>query len=84
MIKEEMIRSVFDILRNMYYEDIEFFYGFLKQYAEKKGIKVSSSENTLRDQNIAIIQFYLPTLSDKHLGLVKGFIHGIVEGERRT
>lgn len=38
MDKEEMIQAVSDILRKMYYEDVEFFYGFLTQYAKRKGI----------------------------------------------
>lgn len=39
MDKEEMIQAVSDTLRKMYYEDVEFFYGFLNQYASRKGIR---------------------------------------------
>lgn len=40
MNKEEMINAVSDALRKMYYEDVEFFYGFLIKYANRKGIKL--------------------------------------------
>ena len=40
MSREEMIQAVSDTLRKMYYEDIDFFYGFLIQYASKKGVRV--------------------------------------------
>ena len=40
MSREEMIQAVSDTLRKMYYEDIDFFYGFLIQYAGKKGVRV--------------------------------------------
>ena len=39
MEKEEMIQAVSDILRKLYYEDVDFFYGFLTQYANRKGIR---------------------------------------------
>lgn len=38
MSKEEMIQKATDILQKMYYEDVEFFYGFLNQYASRKGM----------------------------------------------
>ena len=38
MSKEDMISAVSDALRKMYYEDVEFFHGFLIQYANRKGI----------------------------------------------
>lgn len=40
MNKEEMINAVSDALRKMYYEDVEFFHGFLIKYANRKGIKL--------------------------------------------
>ena len=40
MSKEEMIQKATDILQKMYYEDVEFFHGFLIQYADRKGIRV--------------------------------------------
>lgn len=40
MSKEGMIQAASDIMRKLYYEDVEFFYGFLNQYANRKGIKV--------------------------------------------
>lgn len=40
MSKEEMIQNATDILQKMYYEDVEFFHGFLIQYADRKGIRV--------------------------------------------
>lgn len=39
MSRREMIESVSDTLHKMYYEDVEFFYGFLTQYANRKGIR---------------------------------------------
>jgi hypothetical protein len=39
MEKEKMIEEVKDVLRKMYYEDVEFFYKFVTGFAEKKGIK---------------------------------------------
>ena len=38
MSKEEMIQKATDILQKMYYEDVEFFHGFLNQYASRKGM----------------------------------------------
>lgn len=38
--KEEMIGKVAAILRQLYYEDIAFFCGFVAKLAEKKGISV--------------------------------------------
>ena len=39
MSKEEMIQAASNILRKMYYEDVDFFYGFLTQYTNRKGIR---------------------------------------------
>lgn len=39
MTKDEMIQAASDIMQKMYYEDVEFFYGFLTQYANRKGIR---------------------------------------------
>ena len=39
MSRLEMIESVSDTLHKMYYEDVEFFYSFLTQYANRKGIR---------------------------------------------
>lgn len=33
-----MIQDSKEIMDQMYYEDVEFFYKFLKMYANKKGI----------------------------------------------
>lgn len=40
MSKEEMIQVTADVLRKMYYEDVEFFFKFVTGYANRKGIKV--------------------------------------------
>lgn len=37
MDKDEMIRKMSEVMRRMYYEDIEFFYNFVTGYAKKKG-----------------------------------------------
>lgn len=39
MEKEEMIKAAEEVLKKMYYEDVEFFYKFVTGFAEKKGIK---------------------------------------------
>lgn len=36
MDKEQIIDLVADMLRKMYYEDVEFFYKFLMEFAQKK------------------------------------------------
>ena len=36
MDKEQMITLVAELLRKMYYEDVEFFYAFLLKLARKK------------------------------------------------
>ena len=39
MEKEQMIEKSVELLKQLYYEDVDFFYGFLNQYASRKGIK---------------------------------------------
>lgn len=39
MSKEEMIQSTADTMKKLYYEDVEFFYGLIAQYAQKKGLE---------------------------------------------
>lgn len=36
MTKEEMIAKMDDMLQRFYYEDVEFFYNMVNQFAEKK------------------------------------------------
>ena len=38
MDKEEMIERIAEILRRLYYEDVEFYYGMIQRYATKKGM----------------------------------------------
>lgn len=38
MEKEQMIEQVAALLRKLYFEDVEFFWGLIAQYAAKKGI----------------------------------------------
>lgn len=38
MDKEEMIERIAEILRRLYYEDVEFYYGMIQRYAAKKGM----------------------------------------------
>ena len=44
MSKEEMIQAAMATLNEMYYEDVEFFYGFVNHYAQKKGIKKAAPD----------------------------------------
>ena len=39
MEKEQMIRQTAALLEKLYYEDVEFFWGMIAQYAARKGIK---------------------------------------------
>lgn len=39
MEKETMIRQTAETLEKLYYEDVEFFWGLIAQFAAKKGIK---------------------------------------------
>lgn len=38
MSKDEMIQATVETMNALYYEDVEFFYGFLTRYANKKGL----------------------------------------------
>lgn len=38
MEKEQMIEQIAQLLRKLYFEDIEFFWGMIAQYAARKGI----------------------------------------------
>lgn len=38
MEKEQMIEQIGALLRKLYFEDIEFFWGMIAQYAARKGI----------------------------------------------
>lgn len=37
MDKADMIQKTAEVMRRMYYEDVEFIYKFVTGYAEKKG-----------------------------------------------
>lgn len=39
MSKEEMIQAAVETMNTLYFEDLEFFYGFLIRYAKKKGMR---------------------------------------------
>lgn len=39
MEKETMIEQTSALMRKLYYEDVEFFWGMIAQYAARKGIK---------------------------------------------
>lgn len=39
MEKEQMIEQTAALLKKLYYEDVEFFWGMIAQYAAKKGIR---------------------------------------------
>lgn len=39
MEKEQMIEQTAAVLKKLYYEDVEFFWGMIAQYAAKKGIR---------------------------------------------
>ena len=40
MEKEKMIKQTAELLQKLYYEDVEFFWGLIAQYAAKKGISL--------------------------------------------
>ena len=39
MEKERMIEQTAELMKKLYYEDVEFFWGMIAQYAARKGIK---------------------------------------------
>ena len=39
MEKEQMIVQTAEVMKKLYYEDVEFFWGMIAQYAAKKGIR---------------------------------------------
>lgn len=39
MSREEMIQAAVETMNTLYFEDLEFFYGFLIRYAKKKGMR---------------------------------------------
>lgn len=39
MEKEQMIVQTAELMKKLYYEDVEFFWGMIAQYAAKKGIR---------------------------------------------
>ena len=39
MEKERMIQQTAELMRKLYFEDIEFFWGLIAQFAAKKGIQ---------------------------------------------
>ena len=39
MEKERMIEQTAEVMKKLYYEDVEFFWGMIAQYAAKKGIR---------------------------------------------
>ena len=39
MDKERMIQQTAELMRKLYFEDVEFFWGLIAQFAAKKGIK---------------------------------------------
>ena len=39
MEKERMIQQTADLMRKLYFEDVEFFWGLIAQFAAKKGIQ---------------------------------------------
>ncbi len=39
MNKEKMIAGIAEMLKDMYIEDIEFFYNMMRRFLEKKGRK---------------------------------------------
>lgn len=45
MSKEEMIQAAVETMNALYYEDVEFFYGFLTRYAKKKGLECEKRGN---------------------------------------
>ena len=39
MEKERMIQQTAELMNKLYFEDVEFFWGLIAQFAAKKGIK---------------------------------------------
>ena len=39
MEKEQMIEEAVELMKKMYYEDVEFFFGMIAKFAAKKGIR---------------------------------------------
>lgn len=39
MEKEQMIEQTAALMKKLYYEDVEFFWGLIAQFAAKKGIR---------------------------------------------
>ena len=39
MDKERMIQQTAELMRKLYFEDVEFFWGLIAQFAAKKGIQ---------------------------------------------
>ena len=39
MEKERMIQQTAELMHKLYFEDVEFFWGLIAQFAAKKGIK---------------------------------------------
>ena len=39
MEKERMIQQTAELMQKLYFEDVEFFWGLIAQFAAKKGIK---------------------------------------------
>lgn len=39
MEKEQMIEQAAELMKKMYYEDVEFFFGMIAKFAAKKGIR---------------------------------------------
>lgn len=39
MEKEQMIEQTTTLMKKLYYDDVEFFWGLIAQYAAKKGIR---------------------------------------------
>ena len=39
MDKDKMIAQTAELMKKLYLEDVEFFWGLIAQYAAKKGIK---------------------------------------------
>ena len=39
MEKERMIQQTAELMRKLYFEDVEFFWGLIAQFAARKGIK---------------------------------------------
>ena len=43
MEKEKMIEEVKDVLRKMYYEDVELFLNVLRKHAKEQGLRLPES-----------------------------------------